>query len=278
MLTNNDSQIGPLTYGRSSWRPWRLSIESHGGDDGHPYNALIAYAFGWVFRLYLPRIIQPKRTKVEAKSWDAETVRRLGRDWYWDVEAREYGVCLSEGHLTVYYGIQPGDSTKDQYWSCFLPWTQWRFIRFSLYQPDGTHFFTQIESDRRKQKVSGLDYYKPQHEAQEKVGKIAFKFLDFDGEEITATTHVEEREWRFGTGWCSWLGVFRKPKISRSLSINFSAEVGPEKGSWKGGTTGHGIDMLPGETPEQAFRRYCEKKHRSKSGGYGLTFVGLVSQ
>ena len=34
-------------------------------------------------------------------------------------------------------------------------------------------------------------------------------------------------------------------------------ETGSKKGSWKGGTIGHGIDMLPGELHEGAFRRYC---------------------
>jgi hypothetical protein len=41
------------------------------------------------------------------------------------------------------------------------------------------------------------------------------------------------------------------------LDIRFSEETGRRKGSWKGGTLGHGIDMLPGELHEAAFRRYC---------------------
>lgn len=272
-MTDSDVTFGPATIGRTEWRPWRLTLESHGGDDGHLWNALIAYAFGWVFRLYVPRIIQPWKRKVMAPSWDAATVARLGRDWYWDVERREYGFCLSEGHFVLYYGIQPCDSKRDQSWSCFLPWTQWRFVRFSLFQPDGTHFFTEMEEKRPK----GFDHYRLQHEAEKQVGKAIFKIRDFDGEEITATTHIEEREWKFGTGWCSWLSMFAKPKIRRSLSINFSAETGPEKGSWKGGTLGHGIDMLPNETPEQAFRRYCSQAHRSKYRTYRMEFVAVIA-
>ena len=48
-------------------------------------------------------------------------------------------------------------------------------------------------------------------------------------------------------------------KIRRSLDLEFSGETGPEKGSWKGGTVGTGIEMLPGELHEAAFRRYCQK-------------------
>lgn len=89
-------------------------------------------------------------------------------------------------------------------------------------------------------------------------------------------THIEEREWKFGTGWFRWLSWFRKPKVSRSLDIRFSEEVGKDKGSWKGGKVGHGIDMLPGELHEAAFRRYCEKEHSAKDGKYRVTFVGVV--
>lgn len=87
----------------------------------------------------------------------------------------------------------------------------------------------------------------------------SFDFLDFDGELITAKTHIEEREWRFGEGRFKWLSLFRKPMIRRSLDIDFSKETGRRKGSWKGGTVGHSIDMLPGELHEAAFRRYCAK-------------------
>ena len=271
-LTDDEKRIGPLRYGTTtSWRPWRLTLESHGGDDGENWNTLNAYLFGYVFSLYLPRIIQPWRQKVIAKSWDAETVKRLGRNWYWDVERREYGFCLSEGHFILYFGIQPGDSTRDQDWSCFLPWTQWRFVRFSLYNPDGSHFWTEMEEHL------GFDVYALQRNAESRVPKVVFKFRDFDGEEITATTHIEEREWLFGEKWCSWLSLFRAPKIRRSLNIQFSSEVGCDKGSWKGGTLGHGITMLPNETPELAFRRYCAQEHRSKSGPYKLDYASEAS-
>lgn len=270
-LTDDEKRIGPLRCGTTSWRAWRFTIESHGGDEGYKWNTLTAYFFGFVVSLYLPRIIQPQRRKVQAVYWNADTIARMGRDWYWDEEPREYGFCLSEGHFILYYGIQPGDSSRDQHWSCFLPWTQWRFMRFSLYQPDGTHFYTQHEAVRRL--GSGMDLFREQQDAEERVGKIVFQIQDFDGEIIAATTHIQEREWHFGTKWYSWLSWFRKPKILRSLDIRFSSEVGRDKGSWKGGTIGHSITMLAGETPTQAFRRYCEQEHRSKNGPYRIQFM-----
>ena len=72
----------------------------------------------------------------------------------------------------------------------------------------------------------------------------------------------------------AWLSIFRRAKIRRSLSLTFSEEVGPEKGSWKGGLMGTGIEMLPGELHEAAFRRYCEQEHRGKGGKYCIKFIG----
>jgi len=91
-------------------------------------------------------------------------------------------------------------------------------------------------------------------------------FRDFDGEELTATTHISEHEWHFGEGQFKWLSLFRRPKISRSLDISFSGETGRRKGSWKGGTTGHSIEMLPGELHYAAFQRYCAE--------HQMTFIG----
>lgn len=276
-LTDDEKSIGPLSWGTTSWRPWIVHLTSHGGNEGYKWNALTVYCFGIVARLYLPRIIQPQRRKVQAVYWDAATIERMGRDWYWDEEPREYGFSLVDGLLDISFGIQPGDSSRDQRWGYFLPWQQWRFVRFSLYEPDGTHFYTQFERDRRKQKQSGLDLYQEQCDAEAKVGKIKFTIRDFDGEIIGVTTHIEEREWRFGDKWCSWLSWFRKPRIIRSLDIDFSNEVGRDKSSWKGGTIGHSIEMLPNENPAQAFSRYCEQEHRSKNGKYKIELVEELS-
>jgi hypothetical protein len=92
---------------------------------------------------------------------------------------------------------------------------------------------------------------------EESCPSITFQFSDFDGEKITARTHIEEYQWLFGAGWFKWLAWFRKPKICRYLEIEFANETGRRKGSWKGGTLGHAIEMAPNELHEAAFRRYC---------------------
>ena len=123
-------------------------------------------------------------------------------------------------------------------------------MRHSLYDLDGEHFWTKDQSSRY---VGFSEYY----DIKSKCPSVSFEFSDFDGERITARTLIEEREWHFGSGWFRWLSLFCKPKIKRSLDIEFSKETGRRKGSWKGGTIGHGIEMLPNEKHAGAFARYC---------------------
>lgn len=268
-LTDDDRRLGPIVYGRTSgWRPLSLVWSSGGGEDNEPGNTLTAYAFGWCARVGVPSLIPPYRVKHVAVSWDAATVARLGRDWYFEVFPREYGFSLSEGFLQVFFGAQTGDSSTTQDWAKHLPWTQWRFVRISLYDASGNLFWARTEKQRGE--------WRAEFDATEACPKVSFKFDDYDGKRITATTHIAERQWKFGAGWFWWLSVFRADKVVRSLTLNFSEEVGPEKGSWKGGITGHGIDMLPGELHEDAFRRYCAREHEHKSSRYRLTFVGRV--
>lgn len=263
-LTDRDKKFGPLTVWRcENWRPWRLVWSSGGdGDCDRTANTLTAYGFGWIAQLPLPNILQPWRVKHKA-NWDAATVARLGRDWYYETHPREYGFSLSDGFFQLFLGPQTHDSITTKSWAKRLPWMNWRHVRHSLYRTDGSHFWTEP-------KKSDISEYIAQRDS---CPKVSFEFDDFDGERITATCHVEEREWRFGEGWFKWLSIFRRPRVERSLSLEFDKEVGPEKGSWKGGIVGHGTDMLPSDTCESAFRRYCEQEHRSKYRTFKIHFV-----
>jgi hypothetical protein len=270
-LTNNDRRWGPLTWAKASWNPLRLVFSTGGGEDEHPRNHLTAYAFGYVARLDLPTQVQPHRVKHIAKYWDDATIARLGRNWYYEVFPREYGFSLNEGFLQVFRGPQTHDSVTTRSSCWHLPWTQWRHIRKSLYDGAGKHFATEWDRPR------GFPFrntWEAFYAVEKACPAAVFEFDDYDGQRIRVTCRVQEREWRFGAGWFKWLSLFRKPKIRRSLDLEFSAEVGREKGSWKGGTLGHSIDMLPGESPEAAFRRYCEQEHYSKSGPFRIAFVG----
>ncbi|QPF81643.1 hypothetical protein IC762_17610 [Bradyrhizobium genosp. L] len=265
--SDNDHYLGPFTFAWSDhYRTVAISVQSGDEDERKAYFRLSLGRFS--FLSTLPAwLIRPERKRVQATYWSPEDIARMGRDWYWEAIPREYGVSIIDGHFNVQYGRVTHDSSTEQRWGCFLPWTQWRFVRHSFYDSLGNHFWT-------APKGASWDV---RREMEDKCPTLKFSFRDFDGAELTATTKIEEREWLFGEGWFKWLSWFRKPMIRRSLDISFSGETGPEKGSWKGGTVGTGIDMLPGELHEAAFRRYCDQEHRSKYRKYRIEFADPVT-
>ncbi len=66
-----------------------------------------------------------------------------------------------------------------------------------------------------------------------------------------ATVYIERRAWR--PKCLKWTSLFEK--VRTSIDVTFNEEVGERSGSWKGGTTGCGWELLPGESAEQALRR-----------------------
>lgn len=265
---DHDRYFGPFTWSYGgTYRHCAVVLRSRGEEGGDGGRCSLRFSLGKATLIIaLPGIVQPQRVK-RYPDWDAATIERLGRDWYWDVTPRQYGFSLNDGgFLSVYYGRETHDSRTEQRWGCFLPWTQWRHVRHELHDHYGNLFW-------REPKGAGWDAYR---DAKEQCPVQRFLFEDFDGTRLIATTRIEEREWHFGTGWFKWLSWFRRPKIRRSLDIEFSDETGRDKGSWKGGTIGTGIEMMPGELHELAFRRFCDQEHRAKAGRYRIKFLGLT--
>lgn len=269
---DNDRHFGPLTFAfRESWRPFSIILSSGGREDDEGGCSVRFQAFGTTIICELPQVIKPWRRWVDTSHYGWSTNPAGG---YWDQYPREYGFSLSDGYLSVKRGAQTHDSDTTQSWGYFLPWKQWRCIAHRRYGADGT-FHADMEAFRG----IGLDQarWEAQRRVEDATPTLSFAFDDYDGERNSVVTHIEEWEWRLGEKWCSWVGYLAPKKRRRSLMLNFAAEVGREKGSWKGGVMGTSIDMLPGENAESAFRRYCEKEHRAKSGKYRIKFVGTLA-
>lgn len=268
--SGTDFHFWPFTlskHSHQSYRPLGIVIDSGAHEDQAGGCHIRFSAFGWTVICELPPIV-PDYTVRHVANWDDATIARIGRDWYEERHSREYGFTFSDRNLHTYFGPQThsSDTTKSRVF--FLPWTNWRHVRHSLYDLKGEHFHTEHEGTSNSWAANTA--------VRDACPKMRFEFDDFDGQRIVATTHIEEREWHFGTGFCRWLSWFRRPKISRDLMLEFSADVGPEKGSWKGGRCGHAIEMLPGELHEAAFKRYCEQEHRSKYRRFRISYVGPV--
>lgn len=246
----------------------RLTIASGDGDE-YP-GCKLNIQFG-TFGLYihLPQwLLKPHGVKVFPTSWTAADVARLGRNWYMNYTERVYGVTKYENHVSILYGRQSHDSATEQRKGFFLPWGEYRMTRHALYDADGKLGW---EMTNKAGLTSKLGYkYEEVDQYQKAISKRRFSFYDYDGELIEAVTFIEERTWHRGDGWFKWIGNFSKTIFRRALSIEFTKETGPKKGSWKGGTLGHGIDMLLGETHEAAFKRYCST--------HNMKFIGEVVQ
>lgn len=260
--SDNDKHFGPFTFSRIVGSTIRLMLNSGSESSENPGCHFQVQGFGYSLICELPALVKPKRYWVPTGHYSWATSPDSG---YWKEEEREYGFYIFDGHLSIHYGEQSDNyCSKEKRWSCFLPWTQWRFVRFSTYDLKGNHFGTIYGRINSSSKIV------------EDCPKAKFELTDYDGASVTATTHIEELEWKFGYGWFKWLSWFRKPVIRRSLCIRFNKEVGPNKHEWKGGVVGTGIEMLPDEFHEDAFKRFCDKEHKAKYENYRVQFVRRI--
>ena len=212
----------------------------------------------------IPEFFKPKKQWVDTSQYAWSTSENKG---YWEYIQHQYGFHIQDEYIHVHYGIQPGcwsstdKKNSDHSKLIEIPWRIKRQVRHS-FMTLTWHLFLALNPEKL-----GREYFKRMELAQEAVPKIKFKFNDFDGEEIIATCYIEERHYQHGTGWFKWLKYFIKPEIFRSLNIEFNKEVGYEKGSWKGGTMGHSIDIEYGERPLDVFKRYGSAEDRYKNYG-----------
>lgn len=165
-------------------------------------------------------------------------------------EAPTYGIYYHERSIWIQHGI-------DKVYCIHLPHDK-DWVRTSKLLVDGgwTH-----ETYKNRKGLSWQDRREIYKNLEPSIWRKDFPYTytlrSGEVQNITATVTVEEREWRWR--WFKWLPYPRQ--ISKTISVNFSEEVGEERGSWKGGTTGCGYSMLKGETAEQALRR-MEKERR----------------
>lgn len=257
--SDNDRYFGPFTLSKNGGYKYVGIILGSGDGDEYPGCSLRVSLFGWTLITALPQIIKPWRKWVDTSRWSENP-----NAGYWDTGSREYGFTISSCHLSVGLGRVTNDSSTEQRWGCFLPWTQWRFIAHRFYDADGKLAYT----DTRRGPLE-IEDHQAHWAARDAVSTVDFRFTDYDGEELIAKTRIEEYEHKFGEGWFKWLSLFRRSRVRRSLNIRFSGETGPRKGSWKGGVIGHGISIDDiDEDHEEAFRRYC--------GEHKMTFLGRI--
>lgn len=267
-------------YAKSDYWSFAFSLSNPGeyyesGDFKTNYcNLHFAIAgHSWWFRV--PELFKPRKKWVDTSKYEWSKSPAGG---YWDYIKREYGIIIAEDAIHVRYGIQPGSwsstdkKNSDHTKVIWIPWKNLTYIHEEFFTPEWSSY-TIIANKR-----GNIDW-EEERLVKENVPKIKFKFNDFDGEEIIATCYISKRMWRHGIGWCKWLGYIRKPLIKYSLDLEFSKETGYNKGSWKGGTMGHSVELAYGEDPLEAFKRYGSAEDRYRNHGTknrGFTNIEIV--
>lgn len=229
----------------------QISVDLNSGHEEHRPRLTVI-----IGRLYvtirLPKwVVQPHRRKVSAAgSWDAATIARLGRDWYWDETRREFGFSLAVDRVNVKYGVQTDSWPGDKSWSYYFPWMKWRAIENRWLGLDGTV----------SEVVPNTTDYEARAAAKARAPAVRFAFTDFDGERIEATIRMEEFVHVRG-GW-AWLERLLPPKVGRRYDIELDKEAGPKKGSWKGGMRGCNGPTATNELHAAAFLRWAADEYR----------------
>lgn len=231
-------------------------------------NASIDLAlFGYFMSISLPAwVLPPLKKWQDLERYEWAKPGKDGRKGYFKTIQREFGFYLFENHFNIMYGAQTDSSNTEKRWSCFLPWSEWRFSCYQMWDAEGgrykwnhNEYFLIKKVDRSAALEMSRMAFEMRREVMRSMPKTYFAFKDYDGEEIQACVFIEERKWLKGEKLFSWLSFFYPAKVIKSLNISFSKGVGPKKGSWKGGTLGHGIELLPDEDLTGAFLRYAKE-------------------
>lgn len=242
----------------------RLGVETTDYPGEGPYLRLAL--FSRYIKFCLPSwFLRPHREWVDTTkySWSSP------RGGYWDETRREFGIYLFENHFNVVYGPQTDNSSTEKRWSCFLPWAEWRFTRLE-FQDDLCLQFAEFDYEKLENRTKRMtaeerreyffELYEYEKLAKEECPKMYYAVKDFDGEQVDVEAIVVEREWKKGKGWFKWLSLFVPKKQARYLEMDFSKEIGPKKGSWKGGTISCSIVMEDNENHDEAFLRFMKQE------------------
>jgi len=163
-----------------------------------------------------------------------------------------YGFYFFEDSLVIEWGKSKGTG-RDPRLHISLPWALHFHKRWELVEGDSY----------AKGRVGWCEVPKDlNHGVIATKWTAPYRYVRRSGEvqERTATFYAERCEHRYN--WLRWLPFPRR--IKSSISVEFNDEVGEGTGSWKGGVTGCGYDMLDDELPLECLRRMESERKFSR--------------
>jgi len=176
----------------------------------------------------------------------------LGIANIWRTEKKEIGFCIHDSALWI-HTLNPVNETR----SCWPWWKKGLVWHFPWdWNWHSTEILEHIRPSEAKTvfiETAGHRNHRESEEIKQRVSRgypYIYTLKNGEVQHRTATVSVSRMTWKMR--WCPIL-PFKRSRTS--IWINFDAEVGEETGSWKGGCTGCGYDILDYETPLECLRR-----------------------
>jgi len=217
------------------------------------YLGSVRYAFNKAY-------IKPILMKVFPKSWSEETVKRLGRNWYYDVHDLTYGISLTESSLHIVKRTNDmGSLDKTTIYD--YPWTL-DYVNRIDYNANTNEPLTFVKGS-------------PTHD---QVNRQHFLIQDYDGEYLVTSAYKEQLIYYRCKGILKPFRYLLPKKSFWLTDLWFSKETGGEKGSWKGGTIGSSERTNKKESIEDSVLRYCEKHGMKMIGSLGYSVGHLTDE
>ena len=163
---------------------------------------------------------------------------------YYDSEPPRYGIYYIMSQIGINYGH------KTKFFD--MPWA-FEWIRTSVLSKE----YKWIHENKKTKNIDFWDKEKWKDIILYKTYPYIYTTKNGQVQNCIATYSIVEREWRLK--YFKWFKPIRK--IKKVIDVEFSTDIGEEKGSYKGGTIGCSYDILPGETPHETLKR-MEKERK----------------
>ena len=213
----------------------------------------------------IPELFKPKEKWIDTTnmSWNKDKEGPCG---FMEEIRKEYGFTFTPDGLHTYYGIQPGNWSRDDpensdHSKLFsYPW-RLEIVRHDLLYPDGDLLWR--NSYPKKKDDKHLLWYEifewPSVKNKQAAEDLFAEFVEIDhwtkdgvNQKARIRLTGEEREWR--PKWTRWLPIFKH--VRRVVDCDSDTELGPRAGSWKGGMMGWSCEWKEDESMKDAFRRW----------------------
>lgn len=175
----------------------------------------------------------------------------------------QVGISCHMGGIHLYTFTDMMETKSDDPWwkkshSWYWPWELRHHLTEILKPQFGipSSYWPVVWNDKGKNFMDSYDERKKAEESVSQSHPYTYHRKNGEIQNVTATIHVERMTWR-----ARWWPFIPIKKVSTSIDVRFSSEVGEGTGSWKGGVVGCGHEMLPFESPIDTLRR-MEKEVR----------------